>query len=268
MKSIRSRSNHQLHLLAACALLAMALPATAADWDLDALCTSDGNSVATGSCGSGLSISGWSTATGSVGATTSDNLFHTAKVYDWGSFGLGVVGSNEDPGATGPHATDNKYGTDAILFTFTTATSLSSVKIGWNGSDNATGTSSGAYKDSDLSVLAWTGAGAPGSLAGAAPNSAGWTLIGNYANVGLLTGNTALVAAATTFSSYWLVSAYNSSYYGNTLNGGSQDNFFDAFKVLKVSGTPTTVAEPGSLALFGLAAIGLAAARRRKAKAS
>lgn len=266
MNKFRARPINLTQALAACALVAASLPAAAADWNLDALCTSTNNLVpnTTGNCGSSLTVSGWSTNTGSPTSTTSDNFFHTASVYDWGNNGLGVVGSGENKDDTGPHAVDNAYGTDAILFTFTVPTNLTAVKIGWNGTDNATTTGSIQYRDSDLTVLAWTGQGVP-TLNGVTPNSAGWTIIGNYANVGAMTDNTTAVST-TTYSSYWLVSAYNSTYFGSGPTFGTieSNNYkIDAFKVLQVSGV-AQVPEPTSMALFGIAALAIAATRRRQ----
>lgn len=252
--------------------------------DLNTLCTSSATtSIATGACGAGLTVSGWSTGTGAVGTTTTTANFNAATVYDWGTAGLGVVASNESSGGTGPHATDNKYGTDAFLFSFSTATNLSGVKLGWNGTDSPASTkqdgssctagSTGCvtYNDSDLSIFAWTGTGAP-TASGTTQStmtaaSSGWKLVGNYLNVGATTTNS-VTATSTIFSSYWLVSAYNSAY------GGTADANVDAFKVLAISATncastqcATKVPEPGSIALLGAAFLGFVATRRRKSQA-
>ncbi len=256
-----------------------------ASGNLDTLCTSAAaTSVA---CGAGLTVSGWSTGAGTIANPTTTANFNAATVYDWGTAGLGVVASNENSGGTGPHATDNKYGTDAFLFSFSTATNLSGVKLGWNGSDNKASTkqdgssctagSTGCvtYNDSDLSIFAWTGTGAPTAsgttLSTMTAASSGWKLVGNYLNVGGDAGNTnAVTATSAIFSSYWLVSAYNSAY------GATADANVDAFKVLAISATNcagaqcptgTKIPEPGSIALLGAAFLGFVATRRRKSQA-
>lgn len=251
--------------------------------DFDATCTNaSGLPTAVGgwgSCGTTTtptnnpSFSGWSTGSGTV--------FAGARVYDWTTYGLGVVATNENSGSTGPHAIDNYAGTDAILFRFAEAVNLTSVKIGWNGTDNRPSSTS-IYRDSDLSVLAWTGNVDPTTVSGFAPASTGWKLIGNYMDVGSMSSNTATFAPKNTdntqlYSSYWLVSALSTAY-GVTSVGNT-----DAFKVLKIAGnscgntisgtacvttpsTPQGVPEPGSVALLGLGLVGLMASRRRSQK--
>lgn len=217
-----------------------------------------------------LTMSGWSTGTGSTSAGTT---FAAAKIYDWGSgssAGLGIVASNEDPNSTGPHSTDNKYGTDAFLLNFTNKVDLESVKIGWNGTDNFSA-------GSDISILAYTGNNPPASpatgLSGltlTALTSSGWTLVGNYGQVGNLANNTATITSTVT-SSWWLISAYNSGYGGaGSSSGKLLENNNDYFKLLSVAGNnapSNETPEPGSIALAGIGLLGLLASRRRKPKA-
>ena len=231
-------------------------------WNLDSSCPLEGGlvPVAANNCGSGITVTGFSNS------TTSGTTFAAAAVYNWGS-GLGVVATNESSGATGPHAVDNIGGTDALLIKFDTATKLTEVKLGWNGFDNLTG----AYADSDISVLAWTGIGDPaaGSITGSTAAglvSAGWTLVGDYADVGTLAGNTQAISTSIT-SSYWLVSAYDAKWSGCT-TGGCLTGANDAFKLVSVAGNQTTkVPEPGSLALLGAGLLGWVASRKRKVAA-
>jgi len=184
---------------------------------------------------------------------------NNASVVSYGTAGLGVVNGTESASQTGPHAVDSVDGYDSIVAKFSTAVSLNSLTIGWNGTDNPTTTNGYTYNDSDIAVYAWTGTTpAAGTGPIALSPSGGWTLVSLLSNVGAMTNNTAAFSTTVT-SSYWMIAAY-----------GNQDCNYDAFKLLTLAGTATTttpgtkVAEPGSLALAGLSILGVAMARRRK----
>jgi len=65
--------------------------------------------------------------------------------------------------------------------------------------------------DSDITVLAYTGAGVPASLVGELYSNlpGGWSFIGNYGDVGNQPGDTVSVNAGDVSASHWLIGAYN-----------------------------------------------------------
>lgn len=201
-----------------------------------------------GTDGSAITASAWSNS-GSGSSLQSAQL----ELY---SGGLGVTNRGEN-GTSPNHATDNGGYIDAILFDFgADAVSLTDLSVGWY------------YTDSDMSVLAYTGAGDPSaSLTGqsyADLLTNGWSYVGDYANVGNEPGGTASINAGDTTSSFWLVSAFNSDISQNAWTQGN-----DYVKVYALAGNadsptpPTEVPAPGTLALFGLGLLLTRAVRRR-----
>lgn len=87
-----------------------------------------------------LTITGWSDA----GAMGGDLRRSAVKRY---TGGLGVQN-----GRDGDHSTDNSAGMDGLMFSFSSAVSLDWFRIGWFSND------------SDMSVAAYSGGGAPTTL--------------------------------------------------------------------------------------------------------
>lgn len=256
MQSISSKFAAQAIGLAVLATLGSSAFAASTVWDLTAGCgTGSGanaNNINVMTCATpdtGLTLSGLSTGAGTNFAAAS--VLNTGADAINSAGGMGVRSASESAAfPAGPSAIDNVNGIDALLLTFGSKVKLTNLTIGWNATQN----SGAPYTDSDLSLFAWTGSGAPvttGTPGGLV--AAGWTLINNFADVGA-TGS--LATGATVFSSSWLVSAYSSAY--GTGTGLSEFN--DAFTLATV----TTVPEPGSLALLGAGLLGLLASKRRK----
>jgi hypothetical protein len=181
------------------------------------------------------------------------------------SYGIGISSTGET--TTSPqHAVDNSGNTEAFLINFSSADfALNQLSLGWLSGD------------ADVSILRYTGATAPtlGSRTVAdLKNAAGWDFVGNYANLNTSAALNFNTTGTVKTASWWLVSAYNSSYSGLAPTAGLT-NGDDYFKLTGFGGnmvTPppvpgNTVPEPGTFALLGVAVLGFAAARRRsKAK--
>lgn len=197
-----------------------------------------------------LNVSAYST-------TGASSAYQTAAVnYQGTGSGFGVANQVEGATVTGApdHSMDNNGGgIDMLLLSFTGIGSqiLKSVTIGWSGADG------------DFQVLRWGGAGAASTITGrttAQLITDGWILtstVDGAANIS--TPDVAYsVNNVNTSSSYWLITAFNSSF------GGGGSTGIDAIKVLGVT-TGIGVSSPGTLALSALALAGVAVVRRRNA---
>jgi hypothetical protein len=185
----------------------------------------------------------------------------------------GGLAMSSDGSSTPNHALDNAgQNTEAVLMQFSSSVVLSSLNLGYIAS--AAGFAS---TGSDVSVLRWTGAGAPTTSGFTAVNtlSNGWSLVGNYG--GLAQADDAINSGGLG-SSWWLVSAYNSAFGAATSGTVNQGN--DFFKIAAVTATACTgtaaqcgttssggggkLPEPSSLALVGVALLGAARVKRSR----
>jgi hypothetical protein len=188
------------------------------------------------------------------GNTGTGGVFAAANVgYNGTGSGFGVKNTTEGLAVAAPnHSMDNDTSADALLLKFTNGPmALNSVTLGWT------------QNDSDLTILRWVGTGGLNPLSGTGAITAdtvgtliasGWELVSSLSNIGTTT--TGFNAGKLT-SSYWLISAYNSTW------SGAGDANLDYVKVLAVGAAgPTGVPEPTTAALVGLALFGFAGSRR------
>ncbi len=201
-----------------------------------------------------LTAQAWSNTGGTAGLAT--GTLETAYLALYGG-GLGV--KNRDGGPTGAntgdadewvppeHGIDNQGNRwDGVLASFSSAIDLNKVEIGWMSGD------------SDVTVLAYTGAGVP-SLSGRTYSqltSNGWTFVGHYGD--LAVGTARSVNPTNISSAYWLITAYLPLWGDKTWSATN-----DHLKLLALYGERTTrVPEPHALLLLGVAALGLWATRK------
>lgn len=250
--------NNQFNVFVVAVFLALSGQAVASStWTLSTAAAASGATVSTSGTAVTVKATGWADTTNS-----SPRQLEQQNFTSWP--GLGIT--NNDACGSYPcdynetsapeHAIDNNGRYEMALLSFTGgAVNLTGANFSYSGSD------------SDYTVLAYTGAAGGESLVGKTwATLSGWTLVGNYSSSS--SGNKSFNNA--TYSSFWLIGAYN------PLGGTSNSTYSgtDAFKLASVSGdlctsgTPgcgggnNSVPEPGSIALIGLGLLGLIRARK------
>lgn len=206
------------------------------------------NSLSYESAGLGLTV----TAISDTGGLF-DNKLRGAAIGTWN--GLGICNDDEilSSWCSSPeHSIDNSAGSffgwadyDMLLLSFSTDVSLSGISLGWIG------------RDSDMSVLGFGGDQFSGFNRGdkySDLGNAGWSLVGQYANVGSSTVNTQNFVSST-----WLIGAYNPAFGDAGFSTGNDQFKIDGLQVsLADTGEePNPVPVSGTLALLGLALAGL-----------
>lgn len=210
---------------------------------------------------SGVTISALANTGGTNNSTNAANngALQTIQNASWNTSYAGIANADScssgsycdvNEGNSPEHAIDNNQRYDMALLSFASSVKLTDLKLGWMSGD------------SDVTVMAYTGVGAP-TLIGKTYNQLvglGWASIGNYSDLGTATAKA--INAGGVYSSYWLIGAYNPL--ANPGGGAVTGSSSDYVKLASVSGVTQQVPEPASLALFGLALLGMLTVRKQQ----
>ncbi|WP_076419693.1 exosortase-dependent surface protein XDP1 [Colwellia sp. UCD-KL20] len=231
--------------------------------------------------GINITVSGWSDTEdmGNGNPLSGDDKITKAVDFDKNADGWSMTNSDEiNTSNCGYHHSADNLGNkcgyqdyDMFLVEFSEAVNLSKATYSWIYND---GNSKNGNKvaDNQVTVAALSDKSLLGKDWGQVKNSQ--TMASGYSQMqksgGYYTNFTSASSNVNgTFSRYWLIGALN-SVFSSTDTSSLEGN--DGFKLSGVSftkGTPppaTSVPEPTSIMMFGLALVGLFAANRRKIK--
>lgn len=240
--------------------------------------TKENNNLYTQTIGSGvnavnLKISGWSD-TADFNKSRDKKIEAADSITRYSSGGIGMNNQDSDDEHTADN-TSNADGRDYDMFLleFDHAVNLSKATYSWLLNDrDDTQVTVAAINTNNISGKGW------GKVARSenATSNAGYNIASGFQNMQGTSGSgsgsyyTNMTSTSGTYSNFWLIGALNTAFGGNSSDVGN-----DGFKLSGVSfskdpGTPpppaTSVPEPTSIMMFGLALIGLCAANRRKIK--
>lgn len=159
----------------------------------------------------------------------------------WSGLGVKNYGGDSGEGSSPEHSMDSQRLFDTLRFDFLVDVTLTSIMVGWY------------HEDSDISVLAYTGAGNAPTVKDRKYSELigdGWELVGDFFNVHEKENDTVEIKDGPTSSS-WLIAAFNPIF--SQENWNKKGN--DYIKIKQLTGTMHTngVPEPASVFLLAFA---------------